>query len=109
MTVEGVEVAKTPSMDFGTSDDADAGDAICISEDGWNSEERTKKEISQDDEVAAVTLLLFMKSSRIALSRGVAWVAASYGGAYGTTLWPGWGTILGTSVGDSVVASVLDG
>lgn len=109
VTVEGVEVAKTPSMDFGTSDDADAGDAICISEDGWNSEERTKKESSQDDEVAAVTLLLFMKSSRIALSRGVAWVAASYGGAYGTTLWPGWGTILGTSVGDSVVASVLDG
>ena len=109
VTVEGVEVAKTPSTDFGTSDDADAGDAICIPEDGWESEAPTKKESSQDDEVAAVTLLLFMKSSRIALSRGVAWFAASYGGAYGTTLWPGWGTILGTSVGDAVVASVLDG
>ena len=109
VTVEGVEVAKTPSTDFGTSDGADAGDAICIPEDGWNSEEPTKKESNQDDEVAAVTLLLFMKSSRIALSRGVAWFAASYGGAYGTTLWPGWGTILGTSIGDAVVASVLDG
>ena len=108
VTVEGVEVAKTPSTDFGTNDDTDDVDAICIPEDGWDSEE-PKKDSSQDDEVAAVTLLLFMKSSRIALSRGVAWVAASYGGAYGTTLWPGWGTILGTSVGDSVVASVLDG
>ena len=94
MTVEGVEVAKTPSTDFGTTDDVDDADAICIPEDGWESKEPTKKESSHDDEVAAVTLLLFMKSSRIALSRGVAWFAASYGGAYGTTLWPGWGLSL---------------
>ena len=121
--VEGEEVAKTSSMDFGTgddgtdaimvppsdADDAAAGDEICILEDGWDSEEPKKKDANQEDEVAAVTMLLLLKSCRIAFSRGVGWVAASYGGAYGTTMWPGWGTLLGSSVADSMVASVLDG
>lgn len=116
--VEGEEIAENTSTDFGTgdavvvppsdADDGDAGDEICIPEEGWDSEEPKPKDADQEDEVAAVTLLLFMKSCRIVFSRGVGWVAASYGGAYGTTLWPGWGTLLGTSMGDSVVASVLD-
>ena len=121
--VEGEEVAKTSSMDFGTNEEGDAvmvppsdandaaaaGDDICIPEDGWDSEEAKKKDADQEDEVAAVTMLLLLKSCRIAFSRGVGWVAASYGGAYGTTMWPGWGTLLGSSMADSMVASVLDG
>lgn len=120
--VEGDEVAKNSSMDFGTNNEGDAvvvqpsdadnvatGDEICIPEDGWDSEESKKKDADQEDEVAAVTMLLLLKSCRIAFSRGVGWVAASYGGAYGTTMLPGWGTLLGSSVADSMVASVLDG
>ena len=121
--VEGEEVAKTSSMDFGTNEEGDAvmvppsdandavaaGDDICIPEDGWDSEEAKKKDADQEDEVAAVTMLLLLKSCRIAFSRGVGWVAASYGGAYGTTMWPGWGTLLGSSMADSMVASALDG
>ena len=120
--VEGDEVAKNSSMDFGTNDEGDAfvvppsdandaaaGDEICIPEDGWDSEEAKKKDADQEDEVAAVTMLLLLKSCRIAFSRGIGWVAASYGGAYGTTMWPGWGTLLGSSMADSMVASVLDG
>ena len=118
--VEGEEIGKASSTDFGSGDaamippcdvDGAADDAICMSEDGWDSEESAMKEkdTDLDDEVATVTLLLLLKACRIAFSRGVGWVAASYGGAYGTTFWPGWGTLLGTSVADSAVASVLDG
>mmetsp|Transcript_18420 Transcript_18420/g.39900 ORF Transcript_18420/g.39900 Transcript_18420/m.39900 type:complete len:475 (+) Transcript_18420:52-1476(+) len=96
------------------ADDADAGDKICIPTEGWGTNDSgTKKDKdsttdNNNDEEGAMALSYLIKTVRIIVSRSVGLVAASYGGAYGTVLWPGWGTLLGTSVADSIVSSVLD-
>jgi len=53
--------------------------------------------------------LSFMKkSTMLALSRGVSLYFASVGGALGTTLWPGWGTLAGTNFGDSLALTFFE-
>lgn len=48
------------------------------------------------------------KSTSLAVSRGIGLVAAAVGGAWGSTLYPGWGTLMGSQFCDGVVASVFD-
>jgi len=90
------------------ADDADAGDKICIPTQGWGADDKDSTDDNNNDEEGAMALSYLIKTVRIIVSRTVGLVAASYGGAYGTVLWPGWGTLLGTSVADSIVSSVLD-
>mmetsp|Transcript_11347 Transcript_11347/g.23201 ORF Transcript_11347/g.23201 Transcript_11347/m.23201 type:complete len:463 (+) Transcript_11347:65-1453(+) len=90
------------------ADDADAGDKICIPTQGWGADDKDSTDDNNNDEEGAMALSYLIKTVRIIVSRSVGLVAASYGGAYGTVLWPGWGTLLGTSVADSIVSSVLD-
>lgn len=62
----------------------------------------------EEKEEQVDTTSLAKKSASLAVSRTIGWVAASAGGAVGTVLYPGWGTLLGVNMGDSVVASILE-
>jgi hypothetical protein len=48
------------------------------------------------------------KSTLLALSRIIALAMASVGGALGTMVVPGWGTLAGTNFGDGIAASLTD-
>jgi hypothetical protein len=51
---------------------------------------------------AGPILLSFMKrSTLLALSRGIGLACSSIGGAVGSAVWPGWGTVVGVNFGDS--------
>ena len=64
---------------------------------------------STDDlKMRSLTLSFIHKSSVLAFSRGVSLCFSSVGGAIGTTLWPGWGTLAGTNLGDSFSLSLID-
>ena len=41
-------------------------------------------------------------------SESLSWISASAGGAIGSVIWPGWGTIFGIQVGDAVVGALID-
>ena len=70
---------------------------------GWASDAE-----DEENDGAAVAMSFLVKSVRIVVSLSLSLVAASIGGAYGTLLRPGWGTLLGTSLGDSLAASLLE-
>ena len=48
------------------------------------------------------------RSSRLSIARYISWISASAGGAIGSVIWPGWGTIFGIQVGDAVVGALID-
>ena len=84
--------------------DAGAGAASKeVQDTGWASDAE-----DEENDGAAVAMSFLVKSVRIVVSRSLSLVAASIGGAYGTLLRPGWGTLLGTSLGDSLAASLLE-
>ena len=64
----------------------------------------------ENDDVHAGSLVLsFTKQSTLlAISRVFALACASVGGAFGTLVWPGWGTLAGTNFGDGLAASMTD-
>lgn len=67
---------------------------------------------TNDDDVLnldSLSFSLLKRSALLALSRGVAWQFASFGGAVGTIVLPGWGTLLGTNIGDSLSGLCMDG
>jgi hypothetical protein len=71
---------------------------------------RIKHAISKPDELnlGSVALSFIRKSSLLVVSRGVSLYFSSLGGALGTTVWPGWGTLAGTNLGDSLSLSLID-
>jgi len=56
----------------------------------------------------SVALSFVRKSTLLALSRGVCLGFASIGGALGSTVWPGWGTLAGSNIGDTVGFSLME-
>ncbi len=48
------------------------------------------------------------KSTRLASNRGLGWIGSSVGAGIGSVVWPGWGTILVSSLGDVACSAVLD-
>jgi hypothetical protein len=56
----------------------------------------------------SMALACAKKSSSLALSRVVGLGFASLGGAAGSVIYPGWGTMAGISLGDSLAASLID-
>jgi hypothetical protein len=63
---------------------------------------------NEDLTVGSLALSFIYKSSVLAFSRGVSLCFSSVGGAIGTTIWPGWGTLAGTNLGDSLSLSLID-
>lgn len=62
----------------------------------------------QDEEGGPIALSFLFKSSKLAVSRSLGLLFASYGGAIGSTFYPGWGTLIGTQVGDGLISTALD-
>jgi hypothetical protein len=56
----------------------------------------------------SLVLSFTKKSTLLALSRIIALAMASVGGALGTMVVPGWGTLAGTNFGDGIAASLTD-
>jgi len=55
-----------------------------------------------------IGLSLAMRSSRLLVSRGTSWIVSSASGAVGSAIYPGWGTLFGTQVGDGIAGAVMD-
>ena len=62
-----------------------------------------------DSDQAGGILLSFMyKSSQLLVTRAIGLFTASVGGAFGSLIRPGWGTLCGIQLGDACVAAFLD-
>ena len=59
-------------------------------------------------ESGPLVLSFVRKSTLLALSRGVGLAFASMGGAIGSVINPGWGTLAGVNLGDGVAISLTD-
>lgn len=57
---------------------------------------------------SAYALSLMVQSSRLTFARIMSWIAASAGGAIGCVVYPGWGTVFGIQIGDTVVGALID-
>ena len=56
----------------------------------------------------ALALSFMKKSTYLALSRGLALGCSSLGGAIGSVMWPGWGTLAGANLGDSIALQMTE-
>jgi hypothetical protein len=48
------------------------------------------------------------KSSNLIITRAIGLFMASIGGAFGSTIRPGWGTLFGVQIGDAIASTLLD-
>lgn len=53
-------------------------------------------------------LTWFGQSVSLGLTRAIGLFFASAGGAIGTNIWPGWGTVIGINMGDGLAISITD-
>jgi len=53
-------------------------------------------------------LSLCFKSCSMIVSRGMAWVASATGACIGTMVYPGWGTVVGTQLGDGLAGALFE-
>jgi len=67
-----------------------------------------KKELDNDGAGGGMMLSLAVRSTKLVVLRFAALVMASAGGALGSQFKPGWGTLIGTSMGDGLLAAILD-
>jgi len=74
-------------------------------EDNDSDEDDGRSEIG----AGGIGLSYALKSSTLLLSRGISWVVSSGSGAVGSAIYPGWGTLFGTQLGDGIVGAVMDG
>lgn len=81
-------------------------------ESGGNEDGGEGNEAQQCDEdnvnESAYALSLLFSSSRLSIARSMGWIAASMGGAAGSVVYPGWGTVFGNQIGDAVVGALID-
>jgi hypothetical protein len=85
-------------------EDAVVGEVVVI--EGDTGLDECNKEDKHDD--TAYALSLFFKSCHLSVSKGASWIVASAGGAVGSVLLPGWGTVFGIQVGDTVAGAIFD-
>ena len=86
-----------------------------VEEDDDDKEEEEKEEEEslalerQTNDDAGIFLYSFFKrSAQITFTRAIGLVAASFGGALGSVIYPGWGTVFGTQMGDAAVGVLFD-
>jgi hypothetical protein len=75
--------------------------------------QRKQKHIqnSEDEQIVrggSLALTLLKKSTLLAVTRGVGLAFSSLGGAVGSMLWPGWGTLIGSNMGDGLAVEMTD-
>ena len=56
----------------------------------------------------AIMSRLLKKSSQLMTSRGVGLFCSAVGGAMGTIVWPGWGTLLFSNLGEGAAGVIVD-
>jgi hypothetical protein len=56
----------------------------------------------------SLALSFLKKSTLLAVSRGVGLGFSSLGGSIGSIVWPGWGTLAGTNLGDSLALQLTE-
>jgi len=61
---------------------------------------------SNVNEIGGMMFSFFMKSASLSVSRTIGLLGASAGGAIGSAIYPGWGTLFGTQIGDSAAGSI---
>ena len=74
-----------------------------------NNKHNTGKDTGDEDECiaeSAYALSFALKSSHLTISKSMSWIAASAGGAMGSYVRPGWGTVFGIQFGDTIVSSL---
>ena len=79
-----------------------------MSEEECKNDDEKKKDDNDDISESAYALSLMFQSSRLSIARYMSWIAASAGGAVGSVIYPGWGTIFGIQIGDAVVGALID-
>ena len=64
----------------------------------------------EDSEIESGPLVLsvFRKSTLLAITRGVGLGFSAVGGAIGSMILPGWGTLIGTNLGDGLATTLTD-
>lgn len=61
-----------------------------------------------EDEKAIIMLSFIMRSAQNTVMKAIGLVFASFGGAIGSVIYPGWGTLFGTQMGDAAISALLD-
>lgn len=79
----------------------DDGDAAA------DSDQCNEEGDAEVDETAYALSLMF-RSSRLTIAKSMSWIAASAGGAVGSVIYPGWGTVFGNQIGDTCVGALID-
>jgi len=78
---------------------------------GWDNEDSVGETQCEEDDAtseSAYALALMFRSSRLTIARSMSWIAASAGGAIGCVVYPGWGTVFGIQIGDTLVGALTD-
>lgn len=77
-------------------------------------EQRRRLKVSPSDYLdqslhhGSIAISFLRKSTLLAVSRIVGLGFSSIGGALGSTVWPGWGTLVGSNVGDSFALQLTE-
>jgi hypothetical protein len=73
---------------------------------------RRRAESSSDEDDKALTGAIFTtmvkKSTQLMIARGFGLVCSSVGSAAGTIVWPGWGTLLFSNMGEGAAGVILN-
>ena len=69
--------------------------------------EGEEEEEDKHDE-KAYALSLYFRSCHLTVARSASWLVASAGGAAGSVVLPGWGTVFGIQIGDAVAGALFD-
>ena len=70
-----------------------------------DTDNKSDEEETIADSVYALSIML--RSSHLSIARTMSWIVASTGGAIGSIIWPGWGTVFGIQFGDSIFGSMV--
>lgn len=75
---------------------------------GDGETEMDKCNVEDKHDEMAYALSLFFRSCHLSVSKAASWIVASAGGAVGSVLLPGWGTVFGIQVGDTIAGAIFD-
>jgi len=67
-----------------------------------------EQETSNVGAPGSMSVSLLLRSSKLVTSRFLGLIVASAGGAIGSQIYPGWGTLFGTSCGDGIAGALFD-
>eukprot|EP01082_Thalassiosira_pseudonana_P011412 g10507.t1 g10507 contig4:2006437-2007766(-) len=93
--------------------DLNLHDEGCKEEEEEEEDKNTQQQADGSDDgddvsEAAYALSFVFRSSRLSIARSMSWIVASFGGAVGSSIYPGWGTVFGNQIGDALVGALID-